>query len=468
MKEMNIIEEINKCGLSEEQYEECLQTILSKKNGDIDIDWSEICSQYQLPISSVTLRKANGTIFGGSFIYEYLKYKNSLKNNNTNSQSDEQKQENKIDDIQKRFGSEVSINKDGTLSSSKLLEMTENDSKDPEYLLKAHGFDSSSWQISSARNTIRQVISKQDGIVTLYASYLTVKPIQDNNISLSKIEETFDKLDRNYSLPNIKERNDYLQGDKLLLINIADLHMNLQASMSTTGNEYNCDIAEELFFYVIGDVLTRTKSYQFDEIVFTIGSDMLNNDNIRNTTTKGTPQDCDIHYYDAYERCCDMLIKAIDILSQKAKVKVIYVPANHDEQTGFKMAKFIDAWYRNDINVDVDYSPLARKYIKFGKTLLCFAHDANVKKLPMLIADEARKYWSDIDTTEVFLQHLHTENVLMEEFNMRIQRLPTISAKSKWTNDKGYSSKRQCKSFIFDIEDGLTDVLYTPIKSNLV
>ena len=86
----------------------------------------------------------------------------------------------------------------------------------------------------------------------------------------------------------------------------------------------------------------------------------------------------------------------------------------------------------------------------------------------MLIADEAREYWSDVDTTEVFLQHLHTENVLMEEFNMRIQRLPTISAKSKWTTDNGYSSKRQCKTFIFDIEDGLTDVIYTPIKSNRV
>ena len=62
---MNITEELEKCGLSEEQYDECLQTILKKKNGDVDIDWSEICNQYKLPMSSVTLRKANGTIFKG-------------------------------------------------------------------------------------------------------------------------------------------------------------------------------------------------------------------------------------------------------------------------------------------------------------------------------------------------------------------------------------------------------------------
>ena len=461
---MDIVAELKEYGLSEEQYEECLQTILKKKNGDVDIDWSEICNQYKLPISSVTLRKANGTIFGGYFIYEYLKYKESL--NNIKTRINNQTLDNQSKNVTNRFGNEVSINKDGSFSSSKLLEMSENDSKDPNYLLQAHGFDNKLWKIVSARNTIRQVISKQNGVVTLYASYLTVKPLQDTEISHLQIEEIFNKLDRNYSIPFIKDNNCYLQGDKLLLINIADLHMNLQSSLFTTSNEYDCNIAEKLFFYVIEDVLTRTKEYKFNEIVFIVGSDMLNNDNIKNTTTKGTPQDCDIHYYDAYEKCCEMLIKAIDILSQRAKVKVVYVPSNHDEQTGFKIAKFIDAWYRNDNSVNVDYTPLPRKYVQFGKTLLCFAHDANVKKLPMLIADEARKYWSNIDTTEVFLQHLHTENVLMEEYNMRIQRLPTISAKSKWTNDKGYSSKRQCKSFIFDIEDGLTDVIYTPIKSN--
>ena len=447
---MDIMQEINQNGLTKEQYEKCLQTILNKKNGIEDIDWQEIVDVYNLPVSSVTLRKANGTIFGGAFVAEY--YKTLDKNEQTTE----------VQNIVNN--SEVSINKDGTYSSKRLLAMNEHESKDPEYLLKAHGFDTDAWEIVSVRNNIRQAISRDDGVVTLYASFLTAKPIKEDGVSLKKIEDFFNRLDRNYSLPKIKERYDYLQGDKLLLINIADLHLNLQSTMMTTGNEYNCDIAEKLFFYVIEDILTRTQTYNFEEIVFTIGGDMLNGDSLSGTTTKGTPQNNDTHYYDAYERLCAMTIKAIDVLRAKAKVRVIYVPGNHDEQTGFKLAKYIDAWYRNDESVNVDYSPLARKYYKFGKTLLCFAHDADVKTLPMLIADEAREYWSSIDTTEVFLQHLHSENVIMEKYNMRIQRLPTISAKSKWSTDKGYSSKRQCKTFVFDIEDGLTDILYTPIK----
>ena len=330
--------------------------------------------------------------------------------------------------------------------------------------MTAHGFDTSCWQIVSARNNIRQVISKDNGVVTLYASFITVKPIVRNDISLNKIADFFDKLDRNYSLPVLQKNESYLEGNKLLLIDIADLHMNLQSSIFTTGNEYNCDLAEILFFYVINDVLTRTSTYKFKEIIFCIGGDMLNGDNLFGSTTKGTPQNSDIHYYDAYERLCAMTIKAIDLLRKICKVNVIYVMGNHDEMTGFKLAKYIDAWFRNDAMVEVDYQPIARKYKLFGKTLFCFAHDGKVQKLPAIIADEARNMWSQANTVEVFLQHLHKEELLMEENNIRIQRLPTISGRSKWSADKGYSSKRQCKSFIFDEEDGLTDVIYTSIK----
>ncbi|MBU5332084.1 metallophosphoesterase [Anaerocolumna aminovalerica] len=374
-----------------------------------------------------------------------------------------------MDDIEtakKKYHNERTINKDGSQSSNRLIEMSEEQSKDVNYILKAHGFDNISWELVSAKNNIWNVYSKQDGISTLYSSKITVKPIE-LNITSELIEEWFAKLDRHYSLPQITTTTtDYLNGDKLLLIDISDLHLNLQASMFVTGNEYNCDIAEKLFFYVINDVLSRTNTYKFNKIIFTIGGDMINSDNLSGTTTKGTPQSNELHLFDAYERICAMTIKAIDLLKDIAPVDVIYVAGNHDLTVGFKLAKYIDAWFRNEETVNVDYSPFPRKYVVFGKTLFVFSHDGNVKTLPRTIADEARKYWSYIDTTEVFLQHLHSEQVLLEDNNMRIQRLPTISARGEWTVSKGYNSKRQCKSFIFDKEDGMTDILYTPIKTN--
>ena len=450
---MNVLGEISNFGLTQEQYEECVQLIIDKKNNNVDIDWQEICEKYNLQMTAESLRRTNSSIFGGAFVAEY--FKNKKLTNTVNTSQEEQ--------IIKNSNVEVSINKDGTYSSNRLLKMSEAESKDPVFILTAHGFNPDSWRLITARNNIRQAISKDEGVVTLYSSFITVKPIEENELSLEKISEFFNKLDRNYSLPVLKTNTNYLNGNKMLLIDIADLHMNLQASMFTTGNEYNCDIAEKLFFYVLEDIMTRTQCYNFEEIVFCIGGDMLNGDNLSGTTTKGTPQNNDLHFYDAYERLCAMTIKAIDLLKERAKVNVIYVMGNHDEVTGFKLAKYIDAWFRHDDNVVVDYSPFARKYKLYGKTL-CFAHDGKVQKLPAIIADEARQYWSQAETVEVFLQHLHTEQLLLEDNNIRIQRLPTISARSKWTADNGYNSKRQCKTFIFDAEDGLTDVLYTPIK----
>lgn len=444
-------EELQKYGLTTETYEAACNDIDMKQNGVLDLDWSEIREKYDIKLNSDTIRKANGSVFGGSFRAAYFKNKSVSSS---------------ILDIEKAkssYKSEQSINKDGTYTSDKLICIKEDELKNPISLLKAHGFDIREWELVSARNNIWNVYSKQDGIQELYSSKIVVKP-KEQTIDYDRINEWFDKLDRKYSLPVIKTSNEYLKGNKCLLIDIADLHLNLQATMFSTGNEYNCEIAEKLFFYVISDILSRVEKYQFNKIIFCIGGDMLNGDNLLGSTTKGTPQDSDLLYFDAVEKLYAMTIKAIDILKQKAPVDVIYISGNHDELFGYKLAKFIDAWFRNDENVTVDYSPLPRKYVKFGRTLFAFAHDGNIKTLPRLIADEARKYWSDIDTTEVFLQHLHTEQVLTEEYNMRIQRLPTISAKSDWAVNKGFGSKRQCKTFIFDIEDGLTDVLYTPIK----
>lgn len=458
---MNVMNEISSFGLTQEQYEDCVKLIVDKKNNVNDLDWSEICEKYNLPMTAESLRRVNSSIFGGAFVAEYLKEKSSLDSEKSIYSAEKTVGQN----IERNRNVETSINKDGTYSSNRLLVMNEEESKDPKFILNAHGFNPDSWKLVSARNNIRQAISKDEGTVTLYSSFITAKPLDNSEISLDRISEFFDRLDRNYSLPELNGVQRNTAGDKLLLIDIADLHMNLQSSMFTTGNEYNCDIAEKLFFHVIENILSRTQFYEFSEIVFCVGGDMMNMDSLFGTTTRGTQQDNDLHFYDAYERLCSMTIKAIDILKNYAKVNVIYVMGNHDEVTGFKLAKYIDAWFRNDRNVSVDYTPMARKYKMFGKTLMCFAHDGKVQKLPAIIADEARQYWAQADTVEVFLQHLHSEQVLLEENNIRIQRLPTISGRSKWTTDNGYNSKRQCKSFVFDVEDGLIDVLYTPIKN---
>ena len=53
--------------------------------------------------------------------------------------------------------STIELNKDGTQTSTRLIEMAEEDAKDVNFLLKAHGYDIGTWELVSARNNIWQI-----------------------------------------------------------------------------------------------------------------------------------------------------------------------------------------------------------------------------------------------------------------------------------------------------------------------
>lgn len=70
-------EKILEYGITPEQYENCLSDAYQKANHTLDIEWQEIIDKYGLDIHYDTLRKATQTIFGGAFVSEYFKSKNS-------------------------------------------------------------------------------------------------------------------------------------------------------------------------------------------------------------------------------------------------------------------------------------------------------------------------------------------------------------------------------------------------------
>ena len=72
--------ELRKYGLTREKYEACLEDIFGKVSGRNDLDWADIVEMYGLKMHSDTLRKASNTIFGGGFVREYMKEKESREN----------------------------------------------------------------------------------------------------------------------------------------------------------------------------------------------------------------------------------------------------------------------------------------------------------------------------------------------------------------------------------------------------
>ena len=217
---MDISHELSVIGLTDEQYEECINLIIDKKQGNTKIEWQEIIDKFDLPFSVMYLRKACTSIFGGAFVAQYFQNKKEIEDNKI------------LIDKDITTNVETSMNKDGSWSSKRLMIMNEEQSKDSNFILNAHGFNPLEWQIVSLRNNIRQVISKQDGVVTLYASFLTVKPI--NGLTKEQVEEFYKELIKKYPSPVVK-KHDSVNDGVMLEIPIQDVqHIMLQYLLGLT------------------------------------------------------------------------------------------------------------------------------------------------------------------------------------------------------------------------------------------
>lgn len=251
---------------------------------------------------------------------------------------------------------------------------------------------------------------------------------------------------------------------KMLEISIVDLHLGKLSWEPETTENYDHKIAERRFMKVIYDITERTKHIKFEKIIFPIGNDFFNFDLPDGTTTGGTLQNNDLRYQKMYDKGIELLVKAIDILAVYAPVEVILVPGNHDMAMSYYCAKTIQAWFRNNENITVNAGPTTRKYVEFGKCLIGFTHgDKERKRLFGNMQVEAAEAWGRTTYREWHVGHLHSEQT-KEENGVIVRNLSSVTSTDSWHYQQGYRGAI-CKSqsFVWDRENGLTDILMTNI-----
>ncbi len=417
-----------------------LDLCYKKYNKEINLSWDELAKKYGY-ISGESLRskfkkyrKANGELQSKENVNEDSTYKNTIQ-----------------------------LNKDGSQTSDKILSMTEEDSKDTEFLLKSHGYSPLLFELVSAKNSRWNVNSKKDGVLTLYSSKVVVKPRQNPVLDEKHLKDILDNLIDNYNVPQII-KTDYNKNGDLLFINGADLHYGLKSYLETSNNLYDTNEAKYRFFYVINDVISRVKNKKIAKIILLNSGDICNFDTPYQTT-RGTPQpDSSTNWYTMFKEVCDLLIYGIDILLQIAPVEVWNCNSNHDRYTTFSIFQVLNAWYKDNSNVFIDTETLDRKYIKYGKTLIGISHDIDEKKAYKIIHSEAKQYISDSDFIYWFVAHLH-KSMVIDDYGVEIRRLPTISGDSEWTYKQGYcGTVKKWESYLIDKNYGIVDIMNTVIK----
>lgn len=360
------------------------------------------------------------------------------------------------------------INKDGTQTRDALLVLSEEEIKTEVLLLKAHGYNPDEWELVNSKNTMWHQNSKADGLKTLYASKITVKP--RTTITFDMIEKIFnglqrDKKDQKIPKPLLYQDRDYEDNEECLIVNFFDVHFSKLAHSSESGENYDYKIARERMINSILKYKKRFVGRVFDKIIFAIGQDYFNSEPT-GMTVGNTRQDNDSRYSVMFEKGVEALISVIDILREMGHT--IYVPlvqGNHSTYVEYYAAQFLKAWYRNEDDVQIDASPSPRKYYQFGINLFGFTHNCYEKnRIYGLMQVEAPQMWANTIERTFFTGHLHCEDV-EEKSGIFIRQAPTLCSTDAWHKREGYvGAIKRTQSFVYDKNDGLVETHYVIVK----
>lgn len=232
----------------------------------------------------------------------------------------------------------------------------------------------------------------------------------DKVVNYDEIREGFLQDVKDYAPKYPKVKYKKKEESNLLVIDIADLHINKLTSSYETGEKDKTlkEFKKELFDK-IRLLVKRTSFFNISNIVFVGGNDVLHVDNPHNTTTSGTRQDVSMMWYDAFVEARKLYVEVIEYLLTFAPVHFVFVPSNHDYMSGFHLAQNIEAWFSKCKNVSFDISPAHRKYFHYGNNLIGLTHGDGAKEveLPDLMKIEAKEAYANSEFCYWYTHHIH-------------------------------------------------------------
>ncbi len=252
--------------------------------------------------------------------------------------------------------------------------------------------------------------------------------------------------------------------DCLYVLNLQDLHLGKLAHGKETGHaDWDIRIAEAAYRKAVEDLMLKAPAARIEEVVFIIGSDMLQIDNDLSQTSKGTFVDSDSRLPKVFDVACKVLTDVIEMVASRFKVRAVVVAGNHDSTTSHFLGRYVQAWFRTHPNVAVDAEPCSRKYVPYGKTLVAFDHgdETPLKELPLAVMRENQSTISQFRFTECLTGHRHYEGA--EDMKGVVVRIaPALCSPDKWHARKGFiGSIRRSQGLLYQRDNGLEAIYYS-------
>jgi len=293
----------------------------------------------------------------------------------------------------------------------------------------------------------------------------------------------YQPLDRKLFAPRV---NVGAKGDKLLVVDLADVHFGKLCVKEETNHTYNVDVARHRVMEGTRAILQRADDV--GRILFVMGNDILHTDNGK-TSTAGTPQDSDGSYFTAWRAAQHATIDAISECAGVADVDLVHCMSNHDWRSGWALSQTIAASLSGHDGVRAtayNMSEKHRKFYGYGRNGLLVTHGDGAKEeaLTSLFLKEGRNLISRCDLLYAYLHHFHhkirkrrgidvfqseKDHTAFTQVNMGAVRVEggdmvaeyvrSPSPPDGWHDRNGYVNRQAVEAFIHCPHDGQKDRL---------
>lgn len=334
--------------------------------------------------------------------------------------------ETKIKDVQR--GTEIVLNKDGSQSSSTTLQMTSEQAKDPDFVLRAHGFDPTEWDIISARNNFWQQNSQENGLIDLYQSKITVKPKSDDELTPQDIANLFKTDIKPYTIKQVA------CDTHNLVVPLPDLHFGITTMLDVKGHL---------------DRLLELINKGYKTIVIEQLGDLFHSSQMWSSQTlKGTLLD-EVNMVQAVEdakQFFDVLVTAS--LENSTTLHIKQMAGNHSGNMEYMFMEYLKAKYPQ---VVIKNNIQFRDAYLLDNVGIMLAHgDLAPKNLPMLFANEFGGVWSLAHSREIHKGHFHKEKTV-DEGGVISRQLGTVKPNDNYEIMNGWTlSKKELYALEYD------------------
>jgi hypothetical protein len=259
----------------------------------------------------------------------------------------------------------------------------------------------------------------------------------------------------------------------LLEVSMPDIHIGKLTWAPEVGESYDTALAPTIALAAAHNLWAKASVFPIRRILIPLGNDLYNVNNAAGTTAGGTPQDEDGRWKKTFKVGIKLAVDLIEFFRGKTPegVDVMIVPGNHDPERVYYLGCVLEGIYSKSPDVRINNGEKARKYFRFGQTLLGFTHGQGEKhdKLPLIMAGEAAQDWAQTTHHEWHLGHLHhkkeTRYHAGQEFGpVRVRILPSLCPADEWHFNSGYvGSKRAAEAYLWSFKHGYTGHLsYSP------